>query len=82
MDDETKPVEQTPEPKVVIQHTYRIKYVYEVYHLGNQRYPAFELSVIETNPNALSAKVIDILTQNVGDIKSYLTRLKTMEVLE
>lgn len=74
-------VEPKIEP-VVERVVYRIKYTYEVYSVGNERHPVFELIVTESDPGKLSIKVMSILAQNVGKIESYLTRLKTMEVLE
>lgn len=59
------------------------KYIWDIYHVGNLRSPAFDLSLIESDPEKVSDRFWQILAQNVSpnQVENYRPHLRSIEVL-
>lgn len=63
--------------------SYVTRYTWNIFHVGNEQSPVFTVSLVESNPDRVAERFWLVLAQNVSenDIKKYIPRLKSIEVL-
>jgi len=59
------------------------RYTWDIFHAGNERAPVFTLSLVEADPEKVSDRFWQILSQNVSpnQVEKYRPHLKSIEVL-
>lgn len=71
-------------PQVVVIFSIKTRYTWDIFHIGNERLPVFELSIIESNAEKVSERFWSMLAQNVSEnqLNNYKPRLKSIVEIE